>query len=250
MSYLAMHRSGAGVLDDHHPLVAPAAAGRAIRVSTAVAVLTVAGIAAYVSYWHAYAVVCAYGENGLSARLEPAMIDGLVYASSMVNLYAARYLLPVPRPGPLGARPRHRRCTPIPQPVTRISRICVPLPRSGQQPEGRPAPPWPPGADPPIRCNGALSLVKSRAVRREHHLHKAWPARICARLASGFGWVSASEGWGVNRSWTMNQRGSPSSTPARGTTACARSTPASVTGRPPRTWSPRRSPGPGHAGRR
>ncbi len=59
---------------------------RAIRVSTAVAVLAVAGVAAYVSYWHAYAVVCAHGETGVTARLEPATIDGLVYASSMVNL--------------------------------------------------------------------------------------------------------------------------------------------------------------------
>jgi hypothetical protein len=69
---------------------------RAIRVSTAVAVLAVAGVAAYVSYWHAYAVVCAHGETGITARLEPATIDGLVYASSMVNLYAARHRLPVP----------------------------------------------------------------------------------------------------------------------------------------------------------
>ena len=69
---------------------------RAIRVSTAVAVLAVAGVAAYVSYWHAYAVVCAHGENGITARLEPATIDGLVYASSMLNLYAARHRLPVP----------------------------------------------------------------------------------------------------------------------------------------------------------
>jgi hypothetical protein len=75
-----------------------AAAGtdRAIRVSTAIAVLAVAGVAAYVSYWHAYAVVCAYGETGITARLEPATIDGLVYASSMLNLYAARHRLPVP----------------------------------------------------------------------------------------------------------------------------------------------------------
>jgi hypothetical protein len=75
-----------------------AAAGvdRAIRVSTAVAVLAVAGVAAYVSYWHAYAVVCAHGEAGVTARLEPATIDGLVYASSMVSLYAARHRLPVP----------------------------------------------------------------------------------------------------------------------------------------------------------
>jgi hypothetical protein len=69
---------------------------RAIRVSTAVAVLAVAGVAAYVSYWHAYAVVCAHGETGVTARLEPATIDGLVYASSMVNLYAAQHRLPVP----------------------------------------------------------------------------------------------------------------------------------------------------------
>ena len=64
---------------------APQAAGidRAIRLSTAAAVLAVAGIAAYVSYWHAYAVVRAHGESGITARLVPATIDGLVYASSM-----------------------------------------------------------------------------------------------------------------------------------------------------------------------
>jgi hypothetical protein len=69
---------------------------RAIRLSTAVAVLAVAGIAAYISYWHAYAVVRAYGETGITARLEPTTIDGLVYASSMVVLYAARHRVPVP----------------------------------------------------------------------------------------------------------------------------------------------------------
>ena len=37
---------------------------RAIRLSTAVAVLAVADIAAYVSYWHAYAVIRAYGDGG------------------------------------------------------------------------------------------------------------------------------------------------------------------------------------------
>ena len=72
------------------------AADRAIRVSTAVAVLGVAGIAAYVSYWHAFEVVRAHGESGITARLEPATIDGLVYSSSMVVLYAVRHRLPVP----------------------------------------------------------------------------------------------------------------------------------------------------------
>ena len=58
--------------DDDAP--APLASGidRAIRLSTAVAVLAVAGIAAYVSYWYAYAVVRAHGESGITSRLEPA----------------------------------------------------------------------------------------------------------------------------------------------------------------------------------
>ena len=45
---------------------------------------------------NAYAVVRAHGESGLTARLEPATIDGLVYASSMLMLYAARHRVPVP----------------------------------------------------------------------------------------------------------------------------------------------------------
>ena len=72
------------------------AADRVIRLSTAAAVVGVAGIAAYVSYWHAFEVVRAHGETGITARLEPATIDGLVYSSSMVVLYAARHRLPVP----------------------------------------------------------------------------------------------------------------------------------------------------------
>jgi Protein of unknown function (DUF2637) len=75
---------------------APSSIDRGIRLSTAAAVFAVAGIAAYVSYWHAYAVVRAHGEDGITARLEPATIDGLVYASSMVILYAARHRVPVP----------------------------------------------------------------------------------------------------------------------------------------------------------
>jgi hypothetical protein len=82
--------------DDDPPAPLTTGIDRAIRLSTAAAVLAVAGIAAYVSYWHAYAVVRAHGETGITARLEPATIDGLVYASSMVVLYAARHRVPVP----------------------------------------------------------------------------------------------------------------------------------------------------------
>ena len=73
-------------LGDDDPSV-PLTSGidRVIRLSAAAAVLAVAGIAAYVSYGHAYAVVLAYGETGITARLEPATIDGLLCASSMLS---------------------------------------------------------------------------------------------------------------------------------------------------------------------
>jgi hypothetical protein len=87
---------GYPLADDDPPAPLTSGVDRAIRLSTAAAVLAVTGIAAYVSYWHAYAVVRAHGETGITARLEPATIDGLVYASSMMVLYAARHRVPVP----------------------------------------------------------------------------------------------------------------------------------------------------------
>ena len=76
---------GRALARDYPPASLASGIDRAIRLSTAAAVLAVAGIAAYVSYWHAYAVVRAHGETGITARLEPATIDGLVYASSMLS---------------------------------------------------------------------------------------------------------------------------------------------------------------------
>jgi hypothetical protein len=87
---------GYPLADDDLPTPPAAGIDCAIRLSTAAAVLAVAGIAASVSYGHAYAVVRAHGETGITARLEPATIDGLVWASSMVLLYAARHRVPVP----------------------------------------------------------------------------------------------------------------------------------------------------------
>jgi hypothetical protein len=88
--------SGRAPAGDDTPAPLTSGIDRAICLSTAAAVLAVAGIAAYVSYWHAYAVVLAHGETGITARLEPATIDGLVYARSMVVLYSARHQVPVP----------------------------------------------------------------------------------------------------------------------------------------------------------
>jgi hypothetical protein len=90
-------RMSAGTAGLPRPAAVSNTGDTAIRASTAAVVLAVAGIAAYISYWHAYAVVRQYGESGVTALLEPGTIDGLVYASSMVILHAARHRLPVPR---------------------------------------------------------------------------------------------------------------------------------------------------------
>lgn len=71
-------------------------ADRLIRASTTVVVVTLAGIAAYVTYQHGYEVVRANGEGPATARLVPLTVDGLVYASSMVILHCARHRMTVP----------------------------------------------------------------------------------------------------------------------------------------------------------
>jgi hypothetical protein len=72
------------------------AADRVIRWTTAGAVVGVAAVAAVASYEHAYALVRAHGEAGLTGRLVPLTVDGLIYASSMVMLDSARRKVPVP----------------------------------------------------------------------------------------------------------------------------------------------------------
>jgi Protein of unknown function (DUF2637) len=72
------------------------AADRVIRWSTAGAVVGVVAVAAVASYERAYDLVRAHGEAGLTGRLAPLTVDGLIYASSMVMLDSARRKVPVP----------------------------------------------------------------------------------------------------------------------------------------------------------
>jgi hypothetical protein len=70
---------------------------RLTRITTALAVLMVAGVAATISYQHAYELVRSHGETGVTARLLPFTVDGLIWAASMVVLDASRRNHPVPR---------------------------------------------------------------------------------------------------------------------------------------------------------
>ena len=69
---------------------------RLIRITTALAVATVAAVAAVISYRHAYELVSTHGETGLTARLMPFTVDGLIVAASMLILDANRRAKPVP----------------------------------------------------------------------------------------------------------------------------------------------------------
>jgi Protein of unknown function (DUF2637) len=69
---------------------------RLIRITTALAVVAVAGVAAIISYQHAYELVTSHGETGITAHLLPFTVDGLIWAASMVVLDASRRHQPVP----------------------------------------------------------------------------------------------------------------------------------------------------------
>lgn len=62
-----------------------------VRWTAIAAVTAVAGVAAWISYWHAVRVVSVHGEPGITGHLYPAGIDGLIIAASMVLLDAARH---------------------------------------------------------------------------------------------------------------------------------------------------------------
>jgi hypothetical protein len=74
----------------------PAVADRLIGITTALAVAAVAAVAAVISYRHAYELVTTHGETGLTARLLPFTVDGLILAASMLILDASRRHHPVP----------------------------------------------------------------------------------------------------------------------------------------------------------
>lgn len=69
----------------------------AVRWTAVAAVVAVAGVAAYVSYWHCADVVTRHGEPGMIGHLYPVVIDGIIVAASMVLLDAARHSEAAPR---------------------------------------------------------------------------------------------------------------------------------------------------------
>lgn len=72
---------------------------KAVRRLTTAAVLTVAAVAALVSFVHIRDVAAAHGQTALAAFLLPFSIDGTIIASSLAMLRAARRGLDTPKMG-------------------------------------------------------------------------------------------------------------------------------------------------------
>jgi len=65
------------------------------------ATTVIAGIAAYVSYWHMVGVVDRYGETGSSPYLIPVTVDGLIVVASVSLVELAAKLRSLEAPAPV-----------------------------------------------------------------------------------------------------------------------------------------------------
>lgn len=74
------------------------AASRALSAVRVVTTATVAGIAAWVSYWHMVTVALAHGETSTSAHLLPVSVDGLVVVASVCLVEIAHHHRGTPHP--------------------------------------------------------------------------------------------------------------------------------------------------------
>ena len=71
----------------------PAGTDRAIKFATVAAGVAVALVATIASYQHAHALVRSDGENGLTARLVPLTVDGMIAAWPAIALVGSYELL-------------------------------------------------------------------------------------------------------------------------------------------------------------
>jgi Protein of unknown function (DUF2637) len=146
------------------PPASPPEAGIAdplIRITTALAVASVAAVAAVISSRHAYELVTTHGETGLTARLLPLTVDGLILAASMLILDASR---------------RHQRVPPL-------ARWCLGGRHRGhyrRQPGSRPRPRT-------NRCAGQrlASPGLGRILRTAHDPHPSPATRPTDSLSAG-----------------------------------------------------------------
>jgi hypothetical protein len=142
------------------------------------ATAAVAGIAAWVSYWHMVSVAAAYGESQSSAHLIPVSVDGLVVVASvcLVELGARIASLDTTRAAAPALAPvtgPHEATSPVVQPAEPAS---SPKPAAPSRAPAAPAPARPAVA-------GKRSGSTAAAIARTRARHPQWStAQIAARV--------------------------------------------------------------------
>lgn len=103
---------------------------RAVTWGRRVATLVLAGIAAYVSYWHMAGVAERYGETGLSVYLLPFSVDGLIAVASICLVEISGRLraentesVPAPAPVPVPVLAAVPEYVPVPASVPVAARV-------------------------------------------------------------------------------------------------------------------------------
>ena len=150
---------------------------------------TIAGIAAWVSYWHMAGVASRYGETGASPYLMPLSVDGLVIVASVSLVELA---------GRIRVAEEERR-TPAPEPPQPAHRAPVPAPAVEPSPAGpaavAPAPAAPAKRSQPRRTKPArheespapkqrrpVAETAALAARIEAERPDVTPAELAAQL--------------------------------------------------------------------
>lgn len=122
--------------------------GRVLAFARLAATALIAGIAAWVSYWHQVAVAVRYGETGASPYLLPLSVDGLVVVASICLVELADRVRdaqahipqetarPVPEPVPQAQPPKVAVLSVQPSPPEVVRPAKPAAPDSGRRPQG------------------------------------------------------------------------------------------------------------------
>lgn len=112
---------------------------RSVAAIRLVATAAIAGIAAWVSYWHMAGVAWRYGERGASAYLLPVSVDGLVVVASVCLVELAGRIRIAESPAespesPQATAPTQPNHTPAPAPLVEAKRIAESPPTHRPEP--------------------------------------------------------------------------------------------------------------------
>ncbi|WP_305782691.1 DUF2637 domain-containing protein [Symbioplanes lichenis] len=114
---------------------------RSLAVARFAATATIAGIAAWVSYWHMVGVAARYGETGASPYLLPLSVDGLIVVASICLVELGGRIATLERadvtPAPVTEAPADKPAkapSEAPIALTAVHSVVRPAPRTKQRP--------------------------------------------------------------------------------------------------------------------